>query len=95
MRSWVSTWRLPASGPQAPSCRACVFRPFGASLCSWLGWRWAASSAFWWTAGRILSILVDGWPHPLLVAYTVIELIFAVAGWRLLTKAEAELPSGR
>jgi hypothetical protein len=34
--------------------------------------------------GRISSLMLDGWPHPLLVVYTVLELVVAsVALWFL------------
>ena len=36
--------------------------------------------------GRISSLMLDGWPHPLLVVYTVLELVVAsVALWFLST----------
>ena len=34
--------------------------------------------------GRILSLLVDGWPHPLLFVYLILELAFAAFGWLVL-----------
>lgn len=34
--------------------------------------------------GRTLSLLVDGWPHPLLVLYMVLEFALAAAGWQLI-----------
>jgi len=34
-------------------------------------------------AGRILSIVVDGMPHPLLVTYLVLEIVFGVVGFYL------------
>lgn len=34
--------------------------------------------------GRILSVLVDGWPHWLLAGYIVVEVFLAVAGIALL-----------
>jgi hypothetical protein len=37
--------------------------------------------------GRLLSILVDGWPHPLLVAYTGLEFGLGFAAWKLLSGA--------
>ena len=40
--------------------------------------------------GRILSLLVDGWPHWLLVTYTVLEVILAFVGIVLLRRWEAE-----
>jgi hypothetical protein len=33
------------------------------------------------TAGRLLDLLLDGWPRPMLIVYTVAEL--ALAGWGL------------
>jgi len=39
--------------------------------------------------GRILSLLVDGWPHWLLVNYLVLEAIMAVAGIILLRQGKA------
>jgi Domain of unknown function (DUF4345) len=39
-------------------------------------------------AGRALSLLVDGMPHWLLVAYLVLELVFGILGWRLLKKPD-------
>ena len=38
--------------------------------------------------GRILSLLVDGWPHWLLVNYTVVEVVLAVVGIILLKKRD-------
>jgi len=31
-------------------------------------------------AGRLLDLVVDGWPSPLLVTYTVVELVLAIWG---------------
>lgn len=43
--------------------------------------------------GRILSLLLDGWPHPLLVVYTVLELGVAVTAlWILVMKATVARP---
>jgi hypothetical protein len=40
-------------------------------------------------AGRLLSVLVDGWPHWLLASYIVLEAIFASVGIILLKQGEA------
>ena len=37
--------------------------------------------------GRLVSLLLDGWPHPLLFGYMMLELAFAVIGWLLLRRA--------
>jgi hypothetical protein len=43
--------------------------------------------------GRISSLMLDGWPHPLLVIYTVLELVSAgVALWFLGTAIKAPDP---
>ena len=39
--------------------------------------------------GRLLSVLVDGWPHWLLAGYIVVEAILAVAGIILLKQGKA------
>ena len=39
-------------------------------------------------AGRILSMLLDGWPHPFFVFFAVSEVIMAAAGWLLLSKSK-------
>ena len=39
-------------------------------------------------AGRILSLVVDGIPHWLLVVYLVLELVFGVLGILLIKKSE-------
>ncbi len=39
-------------------------------------------------AGRMLSVLIDGWPHWLLASYIGVEAILAVAGIALLKQAE-------
>ena len=39
--------------------------------------------------GRLLSVLVDGWPHWLLASYIVVEAILAVAGIILLKQGKA------
>lgn len=31
-------------------------------------------------AGRLLSLVLDGWPSPMLIAYTVAELVLAAWG---------------
>ena len=31
-------------------------------------------------AGRLLSLLLDGWPSPMLIAYTVAEVVLAIWG---------------
>lgn len=35
-------------------------------------------------AGRFVSLVVDGFPHPLLFVYLVLEVLFGVVGLRLL-----------
>ncbi len=37
-------------------------------------------------AGRIVSILVDGWPHWLLTGYMIVEIVLAATGIVLLGK---------
>ena len=37
--------------------------------------------------GRLLSLVVDGWPHPLLTLYMVLEFAFAGLAWLLLRNA--------
>jgi len=37
-------------------------------------------------AGRVLSLLIDGMPHPLLVVYLVLELGFGFAGALLIRR---------
>jgi len=39
--------------------------------------------------GRLLSVLVDGWPHWLLASYIVVEAILAVVGILLLKQGKA------
>jgi hypothetical protein len=41
-------------------------------------------------AGRALSIVVDGMPHPLLVAFMVLEVGFAVVGYKLISGLSKE-----
>jgi hypothetical protein len=41
--------------------------------------------------GRLLSLLIDGWPHPLLVLYMALEFVFAFLAWRLLVSRRADL----
>ena len=40
--------------------------------------------------GRLLSLLVDGWPHWLLAMYMLLEVILAIVGIILLRSWEAE-----
>lgn len=40
-------------------------------------------------AGRVLSLIVDGWPHWLLFAYLVLEIAFGMAGVMVLRNAQA------
>ena len=40
-------------------------------------------------AGRILSIAIDGMPHPLLATYTLLEIGFGAIGLMLLKKGES------
>ena len=37
-------------------------------------------------AGRVLSLIVDGMPHYLLVIYLLLELLFAAVGYYLITR---------
>jgi Domain of unknown function (DUF4345) len=37
--------------------------------------------------GRLVSLVVDGWPHPLLIFYLMLEITFAIIGWRMLKTA--------
>lgn len=37
--------------------------------------------------GRLVSLAVDGWPHPLLIVYLLLEVSFAILGWRMLKAA--------
>ena len=39
--------------------------------------------------GRVASLIIDGWPHPLLVFYLIMEIVFVYVGWRLLAKSAA------
>lgn len=39
--------------------------------------------------GRLISVVVDGWPHWVLVSYIVIEAILAVAGITLLRQGQS------
>ena len=39
-------------------------------------------------AGRLLSLLLDGWPSPMLIVYTVAELVLAAWGVLCLKKIE-------
>ena len=36
--------------------------------------------------GRLSSLFIDGWPHPLLFIYMLLEFAFAVLGWLLLRR---------
>ena len=38
--------------------------------------------------GRLLSLVLDGLPHPLLIVYLVLELAFGIVGWKLLANIE-------
>lgn len=44
-------------------------------------------------AGRILSLILDGWPHPLLVFFTGLELAAALTGVILLRARAKSAPS--
>lgn len=44
-------------------------------------------------AGRILSIVLDGWPHPLLVFFTGLEVLAALTGIALLRANQHEVAS--
>ncbi|BCS95686.1 hypothetical protein DSLASN_13180 [Desulfoluna limicola] len=46
-------------------------------------------------AGRVLSILVDGMPHWLMVVYLLLELSLGCAGMLLLKKAEQKSIAGQ
>lgn len=35
-------------------------------------------------SGRMISLALDGWPHPLLIVYLLLEVSFGFVGWRLL-----------
>jgi hypothetical protein len=39
--------------------------------------------------GRLLSLLLDGWPSPMLIAYTVAELLLAAWGFLCLKKFDS------
>jgi predicted membrane protein len=39
-------------------------------------------------AGRVVSLLVDGMPHPLLVTYLAVEVLFTGLTWVLLGRAD-------
>lgn len=39
-------------------------------------------------AGRVISLLVDGLPHPLLVVYLAVEVLFTGLTWMLLGRAD-------
>jgi len=36
--------------------------------------------------GRLLSLMLDGWPHFLLVVYMLLEFMVATTGWLLIKK---------
>jgi hypothetical protein len=36
--------------------------------------------------GRVASLILDGWPNPLLLAFLILEVVFAYVGWRLLVR---------
>lgn len=36
--------------------------------------------------GRILSMLLDGWPHPVFVLFAILEVVMAIAGWLIITR---------
>jgi hypothetical protein len=42
-------------------------------------------------AGRLLSLLLDGWPSPMLLVYTVAELVLAAWGVLCLRKYDSNL----
>jgi Domain of unknown function (DUF4345) len=46
-------------------------------------------------AGRTLSLVVDGWPNWLLVAYLVVEVVFGVLGVKLLKDPEDNAVDGQ
>jgi hypothetical protein len=39
--------------------------------------------------GRLASLILDGWPHPLLVTYLLLELVFGFIGLWLLGRQAA------
>ncbi len=39
--------------------------------------------------GRFASLLLDGWPHPLLFIYMLLEFVFAIVGGLLLRRPSA------
>jgi hypothetical protein len=41
-------------------------------------------------AGRVLSLILDGQPHPLLVVYLVVEIGFGLVGWKLLADSKQQ-----
>lgn len=46
--------------------------------------------------GRVLSLALDGWPHPLLFAYTILEFGFGAVGLLLLRRgAQPARPVGK
>jgi hypothetical protein len=40
-------------------------------------------------AGRLLSLLIDGWPSPMLIVYTVAELLLAAWGFLCLKRFDS------
>ncbi len=38
--------------------------------------------------GRVVSLLVDGLPHPLLVAYLVVEVVFTALTWLMIRRPD-------
>jgi len=40
--------------------------------------------------GRLLSLVLDGLPHPLLLVYAVLEVLVATAGWLLIARSSAD-----
>jgi hypothetical protein len=74
-----------------------------ALVCFWLAGAFSASltvPALWslvifmfgLAGGRVLSLLLDGFPHWLLFAYLVVELAFGVMGVKLLRSSQLARP---
>ena len=40
--------------------------------------------------GRVISLVIDGWPHPLLMFYLFLEISFGVVGWLMLRAADGQ-----
>ena len=38
--------------------------------------------------GRVISLVIDGWPHPLLMFYLFLEISFGAVGWLMLRAAD-------